>query len=178
MKFDPKNMQDKPDQEFKYNLLEPGVCDFYVLNAEDKTGPYGDYIELIIKAQDSSTSKATSEVRVFLPGDEKNMWRTQEFMNEIGEKQQFDSGSINVKSLIKKRGQCMIQHKEYRSKQDGLIKLSNHVASFLERNNIPQLWKLKEEAGTQVMDYSATKQGDQGDQGKQGAAEFQDDVPF
>ncbi len=170
MKFNPQNIQARPEN-FKFNLLEAGVCNFYVLDATDESSQYGDYISLNIKAQD--VNGLTSEVTVFL-----NDWKLQEFMQEIGEIKQFNTGDINVRSLIKKKGKVMIQHKEFLSKQDGEIKLSNHVASFADRVGVPNVWKYKpkaEQGSAQVKEYTAVKQGEQSVQGEKG---FEDDVPF
>ena len=176
MKFNP-NVQARPENDFKFNLLQAGVCNFYVLNATEESGNYGPYIQLTIKAQDSSKEKLTSEITVFLSVDEKNGWKLQEFMQEIGEINQFNTGNINVQSLINKKGQVMIQHKEYLSKKDGELKLSNHVASFADRTTIPATWKYKPKQGNdQINDHSANQNA--ADYANKNSSEFSDDVPF
>jgi hypothetical protein len=137
------------DEEIaKDGLLEPGIYDFEVANAEDKVSSKGnDMIEVKLNVFEADGS--VRSMRDWIMPQMKKKFK--HFHNACGMMDKYESGSLVASDVIGKAGKCMVVLDEYTNK-DGLKIPTNKVDDYVKRDNLETYAKASTKAAAALDD--------------------------
>lgn len=122
MRFEPKTDQ----QIDESGLLEPGLYDFEVMEAEEKQSKAGnDMVALILRIEDSDGRGF--KVRDWLVGTEANAYKVKHFASSVGLLAEYEKGDLPAGYMVGKTGRCKIKIKP----ANGEYRAGNAVADYI-----------------------------------------------
>jgi uncharacterized protein DUF669 len=146
------------EKERQFALLDPGIYNFQVMEANYKTSKTGNpMIELKLKVWDNAGKEFT--VMDYLVGTKNMTWKTLHFCDAVSLANEYKSGTFNELFCIARSGKASVTIQPGNKKDDGTY--------YKDRN--------------QIEDYVMTDQGAhkvQLNHKQNNEKPFDDDVPF